>query len=184
MSVTFVLGGARSGKTAYAEKLAAQYSLETSWPVVYIATGQAFDAEMEKRIERHRQQRPGSWSTLEEPLHLERILDHPEYQKRVLLVDCLSLLVNNWMFQEEQGLSEDEFFRRQSSLIETLKRAPQPVILVSNEVGTGIVPDNALSRQYRDYLGWLNQAVAACAKEVYWLVAGVAVALREGQAPK
>lgn len=179
MSVTLVIGGARSGKSTFAEKLAQTKSEQFALPVLYLATGQASDQEMAGRISRHRTQRPAAWQTIEEPLAIDQVIRQQTNAGQVLLIDCLSLLVNNWMFFSADPLLESDFHQRSDTLIAAMQSASYPIIAVTNEVGAGIVPGDPLSRQYRDYLGWLNQAVAAICEQVYLVTAGIAIELKE-----
>jgi len=175
---TFVLGGARSGKSTFAEQLAGRLSEQHVLPVAFVATAQSTDGEMAERILRHRKQRPEGWLTVEEPLH---VADWVMKQKkpRVILLDCLALLLNNWMFLEK--CTERQFLARLEQLVTAISQSPSYVIVVSNEVGQGIVPADPLSRQYRDWLGLLNQAVAKQAESVIWVVAGIPVDMKKLQ---
>lgn len=180
MGYTFVLGGARSGKSTYAERLTRHLSELHSLPVMYIATAEVSDDEMEARIMRHRKQRPTAWQTVEIPLQVaEWILKHPAPQ--VILINCFSLLLNNWMFLENSN--EAEVFQRIDHLVMTLAQSKNPIVVVSNEVGQGIVPADGLSRNYRDWLGLMNQRIAAYAETVVWVIAGVPVDLKKIQVP-
>ena len=160
---TFVLGGARSGKSAYAEALVTAYPP----PWTYLATAQAFDAEMRARIDAHRAARVPGWSTVEAPVKLAEALREPG----PMLVDCLTLWLSNLM------LGEHDIDAATASLLKLLDR-PHPTVLVSNEVGLGIVPDNALARAFRDAAGRLHQAVAARADRVVFMVAGLPMVLK------
>jgi adenosylcobinamide kinase/adenosylcobinamide-phosphate guanylyltransferase len=163
--VILVLGGVRSGKSRYAQELAA-----LGKRVAFIATAEAGDDEMRRRIVRHREERPASWTTLEEPLALEDALLQCGGKFDTILVDCLTVWAANFMQHEiSQG---DCVLARADRLVQVLRSIPASVILVSNEVGSGIVPDNELGRSYRDLLGFVNQRVAAAADEVILLVAG------------
>ena len=168
--VTLVLGGARSGKSAYAERL-----IEIHGPGLYVATAEAGDAEMSERIRRHQERRGGSWTTVEEPLDLAGALKTTAAPGIAVLVDCLTLWLSNLM---EAGKNVDA---ESAGLCETLKDAKGPVVLVSNEVGMGIVPENALSRAFRDHQGRLNQAVAEAADRVVFVVAGTPLVFKDNQ---
>jgi adenosylcobinamide kinase/adenosylcobinamide-phosphate guanylyltransferase len=160
--LTFLLGGARSGKSAYAEKLAT--ALQAPW--TYIATAQAFDDEMTERIALHRARRGEGWSTVEAPLELAQAL-RAVPDGRPVLVDCLTLWLSNLMLAEHDldALSVE---------LESVLSAPRgPWFVVSNEVGLGIVPDSALGRRFRDAQGRLNQRIAALADRVFFMVAGL-----------
>ncbi len=157
-----VLGGARSGKSAHAEK-----RIEAQPPTwTYLATAQAFDAEMSERIAIHRARRDGRWSTHDVPLDLVGALDTPEADGPVL-VDCLTLWLSNQMLAGRDVEAET------ARLVAALAAPRGLWVAVANEVGLGIVPDNALARRFRDAAGRLNQAVAAVADEVVFMVAGL-----------
>jgi adenosylcobinamide kinase/adenosylcobinamide-phosphate guanylyltransferase len=161
-SLTFLLGGARSGKSAYAEKLAT--ALPAPW--TYIATAQACDDEMAERIALHRARRGEGWSTVDAPLELAQAL-RAVPDGRPVLVDCLTLWFSNHMLAEHDldALSVE---------LESALSAPRgPWFVVSNEVGLGIVPDSALGRRFRDAQGRLNQRIAALADRVFFMVAGL-----------
>lgn len=162
-SVQLILGGARSGKSSFAEKLAE--SLGNN--VLYVATGQAFDDEMADRIARHQADRVGAWATLEEPLELAAALQGAMVEDRIILLDCLTLWLSNLM------LAERDIEQAVQALIEVLAAPKGHIILVSNEVGQSIVPDNALARRFRDEAGWLNQEIAVNADKVAFITAGL-----------
>lgn len=164
---TLVLGGARSGKSTYAEGLLA------GGPALYIATGQAFDDEMAERIRLHVARRGPQWSTLEEPLALAEILDRALDPARPVLVDCLTLWISNLM---HAGRDVDA---ATGALCEVLARPRGPVVLVSNEVGLGLVPDNALAREFRDHQGRVNQRVAQACRRVVFVAAGLPLTLKD-----
>lgn len=164
----FVTGGARSGKSSYAERRAAA----SGGAVTYLATAQAFDAEMRERIARHRTDRPTGWRTVEEPLDVPGQV--AQMQTDVLLLDCLSLWVSNMLLAD---WTEDEMLAATEQLLAACARVPT-AILVTNEVGLGIVPDNALARRYRDVLGRVNQRCAAASDEAFVLVSGLTVTLK------
>lgn len=166
--VTLVLGGTRSGKSAYAEACA----LSGGAAPVYIATAQAFDGEMEDRIVAHRERRGAEWRTVEEPLDLTGALRSAENADSVILVDCLTLWLNNLMAAERDIGFET------AALIETLSALRGRIVLVASEVGLGIVPENALARAFRDCQGQLNQAVAAAADRVVFVAAGLPLVLK------
>ena len=193
MSATFVLGGARSGKSDYALGLARQ--LAGDGPVLFIATAQPGDDEMAERIARHRSERPGHWQTLEAPLAVGRLWQ--EYQisntqyptPRVAVLDCLTLLISNLLFAGEiDAESEDESVlqRRVNAEIDDLlaahSRLNVPLIVVSNEVGLGIVPAGRISRLYRDLLGRVNRRLAGAADHAHFLLAGIPLDLKAWQA--
>src|SRR5215213_9878963 len=163
MALTLLLGGARSGKSALAERLAAR----STGPVTVVATAQARDAEMAERIRRHRGQRPADWRTVEEPFDLETAIATAP-AGTYLLVDCLTLWVSNPV--EQVG-------RQARAAADVAAGRPGPTVVVSNEVGSGIVPADALSRRYRDLLGQVNAVWAAAADQALLLVAGRAAPL-------
>jgi adenosyl cobinamide kinase/adenosyl cobinamide phosphate guanylyltransferase len=171
MALTLLLGGARSGKSALAARLAAAWD----GPVTVVVTGQARDGEMAERIRRHRAERPPGWATVETPLELEAALAAAPAEAFVLL-DCLTLWVSNLM---EQGLGDEQVLARARAAAAAAAARAAPTGAVSNEVGAGIVPGDALSRRYRDLLGQVNAAWAAAAGRSLLLVAGRAVALAD-----
>ncbi len=177
---TFILGGARSGKSTYAERLAEHLSGLHSLNVTYVATAQSSDDEMEARILRHREGRPSGWNTDEVPLDVAGWLK-AQRTPQVILIDCLSLLMNNWMFLDHSD--EHEVFARIDELISAMVEAQNPIVVVSNEVGQGIVPEHPLSRRYRDWLGLMNQKTAQHAEKVIWVIAGIPVDLKSIQVP-
>ncbi len=164
---TLILGGARSGKSVHAEAL-----LDGS-PALYLATGQALDGEMAERIDHHRRRRGSKWSTLEEPLELAETLERVARPDRPVLVDCLTMWLSNLM---HAGRDVD---RAVDQLCEILTEPAGPVVLVSNEVGMGLVPDNALSRAFRDHQGRVNQRVAAICRRVVFVAAGLPLVLKD-----
>lgn len=181
MTTTLVLGGARSGKSAYAETLAAASGKE----VIYIATARAGDGEMAERISLHQRQRPDVWITIEEPLGLGDALLQWCAPERVVLVDCLTLWLSNLMFIDGADFPEigtltlpKLFHQLRAQFLDTLAHLGGDVILVSNEVGMGIVPFGAISRTYADEAGRLNQAVAARCERVVFVAAGLPLALK------
>ena len=161
-SLTFVLGGARSGKSTYAETLVSNQAA----PWVYIATAKAYDDEMRQRIAEHRARRGEGWETVDAPLDLVGAL-RAVPDGCPVLVDCLTLWLTNHM------LADGEVAVECSRLADTLSRPRGPWVVVSNEVGLGIVPDNALARHFRDAAGRLNQQVASVADTVLMMVAGL-----------
>lgn len=165
-AVTLVSGGARSGKSAFAQARAEALSPDR----VYVATARVTDAEMAERIARHQAERGPGWRTVEEPVHLDRVL-YGCAGAGVVLVDCLTLWVSNLLAQDE-GLGEDRAAQLAAGMLRAAAAVAGPVLLVSNEVGLGIVPDNPLARRYRDLVGRVNQTVAAAAAEVFFMVAG------------
>ncbi|WP_266019285.1 bifunctional adenosylcobinamide kinase/adenosylcobinamide-phosphate guanylyltransferase [Brucella intermedia] len=163
-----VLGGARSGKSSYAEKMAQSSGLQP----LYLATGRAFDDEMENRIAIHRDRRGSDWQTVEEPLDLVGALTLHVAFDRFVLVDCLTLWLTNLMMAERDVAAET------AGLVAMLPNLAGPVVFVSNEVGFGIVPENRMAREFRDHAGFLHQAVAAVADEVYLIAAGLPLKMK------
>ena len=165
MSVVLVLGGARSGKSRFAESLAHQ-------PAHYIATAQAFDDEMRDRIAAHKVQRGAKWVTYEEPLDLLATLQKIDVSGNFILVDCLTLWLSNMLLAERDCAAEIE------KLVAHLKSSTSHIVVVSNEVGLGIVPDNRLARRFRDVQGIANQRVAEVALNVVYMVAGLPLTVK------
>lgn len=165
--VTLVLGGARSGKSRFAEDLVAPAGGGT-----YIATAEARDAEMQARIAAHRDRRGPSWRTIEAPLDLVGALDRAEADGNPTILDCLTIWLSNLMEAERDIDSET------TRLTSRLTSLGCPIVIVSNEVGQGIVPANALARRFRDHAGMLNQAVAAVADRVFFVTAGLPAQLK------
>lgn len=181
MSATLVLGGARSGKSAYAERIAT----ESGRGVVYIATASAGDGEMAQRIAHHRERRPAHWRTVEEPLLLADAITRHGTKDNVILVDCLTLWLSNLIFSDarpypDTGVADMPplFHAQRQALLAALRAAPGHVILVSNEVGMGIVPLGAVSRLFADEAGRLNQSVAAECERAVLIAAGLPLVLK------
>ena len=165
-----ILGGARSGKSRLAEKLAAGSGLA----VTYIATSQPLDGEMNERVRHHRERRPGHWALVEEPVELARVLRDNARADSFLLVDCLTLWLTNLLLLEDpQRLSADSY-----ALLECLAELPGEIVLVSNETGMGVVPLGELTRRYVDEAGWLHQALAERCQRVVLTVAGLPLTLK------
>jgi len=166
--ITLILGGARSGKSRHGEKLIAR--LPPPW--AYIATAEALDAEMTARIADHQDRRGPDWTTCEAPLELTSALLDAEQAARPVLVDCLTLWLSNLMAAARDIDAET------AALANTLRAMTTPVVLISNEVGLGIVPDNALARRFRDLAGRLNQSIADVADDVVFVAAGLPLSLK------
>ncbi|MFQ5868056.1 MAG: bifunctional adenosylcobinamide kinase/adenosylcobinamide-phosphate guanylyltransferase [bacterium] len=168
-----ILGGARSGKSSFAVEQAKKLSSGHSG-VVYVATASALDEEMKRRIEKHRKRRPASWKTIEEKRDLSKIL--PKLAKvNVVIIDCLTLLISNLLLSGEKEVG---ILKRMKGFSRTLKRRNFTTLIVSNEVGMGIVPENRLGRSFRDIAGQTNQIVAELADEVYLLEAGIPIKIK------
>lgn len=170
--LTLVLGGARSGKSRYAETLVES----RAGPWVYLATATPGDAEMAARIRAHRARRGEGWRTVEAPLHLVGALAAAAGEDRIVLVDCLTLWLSNLM-----GAGRD-LDAEIGALVAALPGLAGPVVLVSNEVGLGIVPDNAAARRFRDAAGRLHQAIGRVAQSVVFVAAGLPLALKSPEA--
>jgi adenosylcobinamide kinase / adenosylcobinamide-phosphate guanylyltransferase len=166
MTSLLVLGGARSGKSRHAESLAKGRKY-------YIATGQAFDDEMQERIASHRAQRGGDWHTVEAPLRVVETLGDMDGKGRFILIDCLTIWISNLMHEKADVLAEID------RLCVALAKAKAHVVIVSNEVGLGIVPDNALAREFRDLQGLANQRLAQAVDEVIFMAVGLPLVLKK-----
>lgn len=170
-TITLVLGGARSGKSSYAQRLAEQHAHP-----LYLATAEILDHEMRERVRMHQAKRGRQWSCVEATLDIARVITHPPAGRNVILVDCLTLWLSNVLLKEgAKGVRA-----RKSDLLKALRKPSNDVILVSNEVGMGIVPDSELGREFRDLQGRLNQDVAAIAGTVVFVAAGLPLKLKGG----
>ncbi len=167
---TLILGGARSGKSALAERLARDSGQE----VVYVATAQARDGEMSERIAHHRSRRPPVWGLVEEPLALADVLRAEARVDRCILVDCLTLWLSNLL----GDVDASRFERERDALLDTLPALPGELLMVSNEVGLGVVPMGELTRRFVDEAGRLHQALAARCGRVLFVAAGLPLALK------
>jgi len=167
----FITGGARSGKSAFAEKLAGGHAGKRA----YIATAQALDVEMAARIEKHRKDRGTSWDTFEEPLAVAELLRKLNGRYEALLLDCLTLWLSNVMAHSD---GDEAVLFRSDELISIILEFNGSCIVVSNEVGLGIVPDNPLARRFRDFAGILNQKMARVADDVYFTASGIPMKIK------
>ncbi|WP_026790588.1 bifunctional adenosylcobinamide kinase/adenosylcobinamide-phosphate guanylyltransferase [Pleomorphomonas oryzae] len=167
--IIFVLGGARSGKSRFAEERTRAFAAEEN---IYVATAECRDAEMEGRIALHRSRRGTEWRTIEAPYHLAETLAAEARDDRAVLVDCLTLWLTNHL------LAEADLEAQSDDLVSVLATMRGPIVLVSNEVGLSIVPDNALARRFRDEAGRLNQKIAAIASEAWFVAAGLPLRLK------
>lgn len=167
---SLILGGARSGKSAWAERLARDSRRE----VVYVATAQAHDAEMAARIAHHRAQRPTHWQCVEEPLALADVLRAQARADRCVLVDCLTLWLSNLL----GDVDPDRYGRERDALLQVLTGLPGNIVFVSNEVGLGIVPMGELTRRFVDEAGRLHQALGAHCERVIFVAAGLPLLLK------
>lgn len=183
--LTLILGGARAGKSAYAERLVADYGPR----VLYVATAEAKDEEMHARVQAHRARRPATWTTLEAPTDVAAAVLATQPAVDVILLDCVTLLVTNVVLAHGEEMAEDSVADEAAveaavsaeieALLEAQGRLGVPMVVVSNEVGMGLVPPYPLGRLYRDVLGRANQRLAAAADRVYLLVAGLPMLLKE-----
>ncbi|KRA15020.1 bifunctional adenosylcobinamide kinase/adenosylcobinamide-phosphate guanylyltransferase [Lysobacter sp. Root604] len=167
---TLILGGARSGKSALAERLAAREA-----DVVYIATAQARDGEMAARVAHHRERRPAHWRTVEEPLALAEALREYAREGRCVLVDCLTLWLSNLL---DEAQTADRYERERDALLHNLPTLPGEIVLVSNEVGLGVVPLGELTRRFVDEAGRLHQHLGTRCERVLFVAAGLPLALK------
>jgi adenosylcobinamide kinase/adenosylcobinamide-phosphate guanylyltransferase len=182
LKTILITGGARSGKSRFAQELA----LKSGKPVLFVATAEAGDEEMRERIEEHRRKRPSTWNTLEVTTRIGNEILKKVGGAQVVIVDCITLLVNNILSQfadqtDEQidaSLIEKEVTREINELVECIDRLDTSFVIVTNEVGMGLVPANRIGRLYRDLLGKANQLLAQRADEVYLMVAGLPVLIK------
>lgn len=173
-----VTGGARSGKSSFAELIAKNANL----PVTYIATAQVKDEEMAERVNKHRQQRPGHWKLVEEPFQVKKVLEELNQDQGVILLDCVTLWLSNLLFEAEELNPlecESKILYEVQAVAHLAQEIVPTVILVTNEVGQGIVPENHLARAYRDIAGRANQILAKAAQEVYMVIAGYPVEIKQ-----
>jgi len=167
--IELVLGGARSGKSRYAE----QQALASGLPVVYIATAEAGDDEMYSRIQHHQQRRPPHWLTIEEPIALAEVIGEYAGKQHCLLVDCLTLWLCNVLFDKQGNLQEQRYQQQADALCAVLATGRQRVIMVSNEVGLGVVAADAMTRRFVDEAGFLHQRLAQISDKVVLVTAGL-----------
>ncbi len=182
-----VLGGARSGKSAYAQKLAKRLTADAG-RVAYVATGVACDDEMRARVEQHRRSRPPEWATIEAPTKVAQAIQRAGEEYTVMIVDCLTILITNWLAErgpleeptESMAELEKAILERVEELVRAAKGAKATVIVVSNEVGQGVVPTFKTGRVFRDLAGLANQCIAREADEVYVMWAGIPQKIKGG----
>lgn len=177
--IVLVTGGARSGKSAFAER----YVARRGGAVAYIATAQIYDEEMEFRVKLHRARRPASWTTYEAPCDAERAIEAAGAAHAAVLFDCLTLYTTNLLcsgrLPEEEAARYEVVRQAADRLIESARASGRCVVFVTNEVGMGIVPENAMAREYRDLAGIVNQRVAAAADRVFLTVSGLAFDIKK-----
>lgn len=169
--LTLILGGARSGKSAFALQLAKRYKKN----VAFIATAEPLDSEMKARIALHKKVRPDHWKTFEEPLDLVPLIKRIAGKFDCILIDCLTLLVSNLSLR---GLRQKAIEKRAKEIAVAIKNSKVNAIIISNEVGLGIVPENKLARAFRDIAGKVNQIIAKDADEVFFIVSGIAMKIK------
>jgi len=174
LKIVFVIGGARSGKSSFALKEASRIKGRKA----YIATAEAIDDEMKERIERHKKERGKEWDTYEEPLEIAKTINAIKDRYNVIVLDCLTMWVSNLMMEDGKWKLEEQVKEFIYCLNGLNSLNGLNLYIISNEVGMGIVPDNKLSRQFRDLAGTLNQKVAEIANEVYLITAGIPVKIK------
>ena len=172
--IRFILGGARSGKSSYAEKLAT----ETGLPVSYIATAQVYDDEFKMRVQHHKDRRPASWALVEEPHHLTEALARIAAPNQCVIVDCLTLWLAQWICADCNPPRNSSWQSERDAFLKLSPNVSGTIILVSNEVGMGIVPLGEINRQFQDEQGRVNQAVAKIADKVCFIAAGLPINLK------
>lgn len=167
-NICFILGGTRSGKSGFALRKASEFSGKKA----HIATAQALDDEMKERIDKHKRERSGDWTTFEEPANISGLIKNVHNKYDVVIIDCLTLWLSNLMLADSNIENESDRF------ISSISDVHCSLFIVSNEVGLGIVPDNAVARKFRDAAGYVNQRVAETADEVYLVTAGIPVKIK------
>ncbi|MCD6231135.1 bifunctional adenosylcobinamide kinase/adenosylcobinamide-phosphate guanylyltransferase [Candidatus Aerophobetes bacterium] len=172
--IIFITGGVRSGKSSYAVELAKKMKKE----VIFLATGGAKDEEMKERIKSHIKKRPSSWKTIEEEKNIIPIFSQIKSPHKVIIIDCLTLLISNLLLEH---YSEKFIINYIEEIIKIILKSPHTVIIVSNEVGWGVVPESALGRKFRDILGKSNQIMTKYAQRVYLMISGIAIKLKGEQ---
>jgi adenosylcobinamide kinase/adenosylcobinamide-phosphate guanylyltransferase len=175
-----VIGGSRSGKSEFAEK----YVLRSASKCAYIATAEILDVEMENRVKRHQERRVGSrWITFEAPYEAEKAILEAGEKTDAILFDCITVYISNLLYGKNAPKTFDEkvvfVHNKIDELINAARKINKPVIFVTNDVGSGIVPDNAMAREYRDISGWVNQQIGNAADNVFYVVAGQAVDIKK-----
>lgn len=188
MSITLITGGARSGKSSFAEKICSEYGK----PVAYIACGMITDSEMEDRVKKHRLRRPSSWITVEKYRDFAQMKEQELfYANDIFLLDCVTTMATNLMFDasldydtcsmEDMNKVEKDILDQFVELLGVMEKAHKTLVLVSNEVGSGVVPSYRMGRFFRDLAGRINQYLARNADEVIWMVSGIPVRIKEGK---
>lgn len=182
MPAVLIIGGCRSGKSEYAEKLAGRMSDS----VIYLATAKITDKDFQKRVEEHRRRRPESWQTIEEPLEIEQVLRKRTLSKGdVVIIDSLSTWLTNLIYQDGHfNHDEEKVLKKVEEISEMFKSIEAEVVIVSDEVGFGVIPPYAEGRMFRDLNGKANQIIASVAEKVYLVVAGIPMEIKNSQIPK
>ena len=194
-NITLVIGGCRSGKSSFALNHAnnIQTSKEKEQNKIFIATSQPTDFDMEKRVKKHQEERGSDWYTVEEPVNIHEVIDEYSKKASVILVDCLTLWVSNLLFEASQKIEtpkiesvknrdyQAQIDQAVTLLEKSLESCKCPLLMVSNEVGAGIVPENTIARQFRDLAGFVNQRMAKIADRVVMTVAGIDVEIKPGK---
>ena len=175
--IILIIGGAKSGKTSLAMKMAKEpVTKGNGGTIVYLATGEARDSEMKRRINIHKKSRPKNWKTIEEPIDIISAVQKEVKKKQTIILDCITLWLNNII--AKKNISEDTIIKKLKTFIKVCKEGNSTIIIVSNEVGLGIVPENKLARYFRDIAGNVNQIIAKYADNVYLTVAGIPIKLK------
>ena len=183
--IVLITGGARSGKSTYAEKLATQ----SKGGVLYIATSIPFDNEMKDRVKKHKERRPATWNTFEGYKDLKQVFYNPKMHFDTILLDCITIMVTNLMFDssgdnfddltcDEINKMEKEILEEISDFIDETEKNSKEIIIVTNELGSGIVPENKMARVFRDIAGRVNQYIASRAQDVYMVVCGIEIKIK------
>jgi|LDZT01.1.fsa_nt_gi adenosylcobinamide kinase/adenosylcobinamide-phosphate guanylyltransferase len=182
--LVLITGGVRSGKSTFAQNIAENFGKK----ITFIATAQALDKEMKERIAKHKANRPKHWETHEEPYQVAKVISRTGQGSDVIVIDCLGLLVSNLMqdYQEKgfNNLLADNIIKNIQEIVAEALKCPATVIIVSNEVGLGLVPENAMGRFFRDILGQANQLIATNADRVYLMVTGIPLLIKENNDEK
>ena len=168
--IIFITGGSRSGKSSYALEIATKYDKHG-----FIATAIAFDDEMKERIENHKKERDKNFITVEEPYNIAKAIAELEYKVDVIVIDCITVWINNLLYKHGNEKSE---FDETKKFLKQIKNTNCDIIIVSNEVGMGIIPENKLARHFRDVAGFLNQQIANLSKEVVLMVSGISLKIK------
>ena len=169
---TLIIGGCRSGKSSHALSLGEKFIDQRN---LFVATGQPHDDEMKARIKRHQKERGSRWKTVEEPLGIVNTIKQLGPESDIILIDCLTLWTSNLIMAHG---TDDDILIEIKRLKDTIASPPCSIILVANEVGTGIVPENTLARRFRDLNGWCNQTIAEACNQVIWMVAGIPATIK------